>query len=129
MPGRNTCAVGREWRRQKHAREIHLWCTESRDSGQIRWEGKHQEVSSPNVARKLGIGMVFQHFSLFDAMTVEENISVGIVPELAKGDLANRITEISRQYGLPLDPKRYVHTLFVGERQRIGGKQPPVRGY
>ena len=63
--------------------------------------------------------MVFQHFSLFDAMTVEENIAVGIVPELAKGDLANRITEISRQYGLPLDPKRYVHTLSVGERQRI----------
>ena len=96
-----------------------IYGVQKADSGQIRWEGKHQEVSSPNVARKLGIGMVFQHFSLFDAMTVEENIAVGIVPELAKGDLANRITEISRQYGLPLDPKRYVHTLSVGERQRI----------
>ena len=77
-----------------------IYGVQKADSGQIRWEGKHQEVSSPNVARKLGIGMVFQHFSLFDAMTVEENIAVGIVPELAKGDLANRITEISRQYGL-----------------------------
>ena len=62
--------------------------------------------------------MVFQHFSLFDAMTVE-NISLGISPELTKGNLSGRIREISAQYGLPLDPDRYVHTLSVGERQRI----------
>ena len=63
--------------------------------------------------------MVFQHFSLFDAMTVEENISLGISPGLAKGDLSGRIRAISAQYGLPLSPERYVHTLSVGERQRI----------
>ena len=89
------------------------------DSGRLRWEGKDRKLANPNVARKLGIGMVFQHFSLFDAMTVEENIAIGIAPELAKGDLNHRITDVSRQYGLPLDPQRYVHTLSVGERQRI----------
>ena len=89
------------------------------DSGTLHWEGEEMMVANPNAARKLGIGMVFQHFSLFDAMTVEENIAIGISPELAQGDLAKKITEVSQQYGLPLDPKRYVYTLSVGERQRI----------
>ncbi len=89
------------------------------DAGRVLWNGEEVSIASPNAARKLGIGMVFQHFSLFDAMTVEENISIGISPELTKGDLAGRIREVSTQYGLPLDPARYVHTLSVGERQRI----------
>ena len=96
-----------------------IYGVQKADAGQLRWEGQQREVANPNVARKIGIGMVFQHFSLFDAMTVEENIAIGIAPKLAKGDLARRITAVSRQYGLPLDPKRYVHTLSVGERQRI----------
>ena len=96
-----------------------IYGVQKADSGQLRWEGQDREVANPNVARKLGIGMVFQHFSLFDAMTIEENIAIGIAPELARGDLARKIAEVSRQYGLPLDPKRYVHTLSVGERQRI----------
>jgi ABC-type uncharacterized transport system ATPase subunit len=89
------------------------------DAGRVLWNGEEVSVASPNAARKLGIGMVFQHFSLFDAMTVEENIAIGISAELARGDLAGRIREVSAQYGLPLDPSRYVHTLSVGERQRI----------
>ena len=89
------------------------------DSGTLLWEGREVDIASPKVARKLGIGMVFQHFSLFEAMTVEENIALGIDPALAAGDLGARIRDVSRQYGLPLDPARYVHTLSVGERQRI----------
>ncbi|MDP7600130.1 MAG: ATP-binding cassette domain-containing protein, partial [Rhodospirillales bacterium] len=81
------------------------------DSGTLKWEGQEMVVANPNAARKLGIGMVFQHFSLFDAMTVEENIAIGISPELAAGDLSQRIHDVSQQYGLPLDPTRYVHSL------------------
>jgi len=96
-----------------------IYGVQKADSGTLHWEGQEMVVANPNAARKLGIGMVFQHFSLFDAMTVEENIAIGISPELAQGDLARKITEVSQQYGLPLDPKRYVYTLSVGERQRI----------
>ena len=96
-----------------------IYGVQKADTGRMLWEGEEVRPANPNAARKLGIGMVFQHFSLFDAMTVEENISLGISPELTKGDLAGRIREVSAQYGLPLDPDRYVHTLSVGERQRI----------
>ena len=89
------------------------------DSGTLNWEGKETQIASPNVARRLGIGMVFQHFSLFDALTVEENIALGISADLARGDLNQRIRDVSATYGLPLDPDRDVHTLSVGERQRI----------
>lgn len=96
-----------------------IYGVQKADAGRLLWEGEEVQIASPNAARKLGVGMVFQHFSLFDAMTVEENIALGISPELTKGDLAGRIREVSQQYGLPLDPGRYVHTLSVGERQRI----------
>ena len=96
-----------------------IYGLQSADSGVLLWEGKPTEVSSPLVARRLGIGMVFQHFSLFDAMTVSENIALGIPPDLAGAGLEQRILEISGQYGLPVDPGRYVHTLSAGERQRI----------
>ena len=96
-----------------------IYGVQKADSGTLKWEGKPTDIPSPNVARKLGIGMVFQHFSLFDAMTVGENISLGISAELAKSGLNQRIVDVSAQYGLPLEPDRYVHTLSVGERQRI----------
>ena len=96
-----------------------IYGVQKADSGTLLWEGEKTEIPNPNVARKLGIGMVFQHFSLFDAMTVGENIALGISAELAKSGLNERIIDVSTQYGLPLEPERYVHTLSVGERQRI----------
>ena len=96
-----------------------IYGVQKADAGRMFWEGEEVRVASPGAARRLGIGMVFQHFSLFDAMTVEENIALGISAELARGDLAGRVRDVSAQYGLPLDPGRYVHTLSVGERQRI----------
>ena len=89
------------------------------DEGTILWEGRPVTIPDPKAARRLGIGMVFQHFSLFDAMTVAENVALGTDGAIALPALAARITALSRQYGLPLDPARPVHTLSVGERQRV----------
>jgi len=89
------------------------------DSGEMFWEGSPIYISSPSIARTLGVGMVFQHFSLFEALTVSENIALGIPLELAGSGLEGRIIEISKEYGLPLNPYRGVHSLSIGERQRI----------
>lgn len=89
------------------------------DEGEMRWEGEPVTVADPHAARNLGIGMVFQHFSLFEAMTVLENIALGIESPGDMKTLAVRVIEVSHAYGLPLDPDREVHTLSVGERQRI----------
>lgn len=89
------------------------------DSGDMLWDGKPLDIPNPHAARKTGIGMIFQHFSLFEAMTVTENIALGLPGRQNMADLAKRITEISENYGLPLQPDRHVHTLSVGEKQRI----------
>jgi ABC-type uncharacterized transport system ATPase subunit len=89
------------------------------DSGTILYKGKRVEIDTPAHARKLGIAMVFQHFSLFDSLSVVENISLGINEAVDLKKLAGEITEVSERYGLPLDPYRHVYTLSVGERQRI----------
>jgi simple sugar transport system ATP-binding protein len=85
------------------------------DAGTIRWEGAPVRIGNPGQARKLGIGMVFQHFSLFDTLTVAENIRLAV----DAATLSARIREVSRRYGLAVDPARHVHTMSVGERQRV----------
>lgn len=89
------------------------------DRGAMTLDGKRYEPTNPAQARKLGIGMVFQHFSLFEALTVAENVELGVSHELAQGDLGHRIVEVSERYGLKLDPDRIVGELSVGERQRV----------
>ncbi len=89
------------------------------DSGTLAWEGQPVTIRDPNAARKLGIGMVFQHFSLFEALTVLENIALGMPEERDLAALATRVNSLSAAYGLPLDLDRDVHDLSVGERQRI----------
>ena len=89
------------------------------DNGTINWEGQQVTIADPRTARQLGIGMVFQHFSLFEAMTVLENIALGMDDPGDLNALAERVRQVSRGYGLPLDPDRDVYTLSVGERQRI----------
>jgi general nucleoside transport system ATP-binding protein len=88
-------------------------------SGEFRWNGEKVEVSGPSHARTLGIGMIFQHFSLFENLTVAENVALGLPPTESFAAISARLAEISRAYGLPLDPKRDVWRLSVGERQRI----------
>ncbi|MBV8963722.1 MAG: ATP-binding cassette domain-containing protein, partial [Hyphomicrobiales bacterium] len=89
------------------------------DAGEMRFEGVPVVVTSPRAARRLGIGMVFQHFSLFEPMTVLENIAIGMDQALERRTLEREVTAILAAYGLPLDIHRHVDTLSVGERQRI----------
>src|SRR5437588_6278661 len=89
------------------------------DAGEVRWEGKPVTVANPAHARELGIGMVFQHFSLFETLTVVDNVALALPGKPDLGELAKRITEVSERYGLPVDPRRLVHSLSVGERQRV----------
>jgi simple sugar transport system ATP-binding protein len=90
------------------------------DAGHILWEGSRAVIATPRYARQLGIGMVLQHFSLFEAMTVAENIVLGLDGGWRDTRaLSTRIHAVSDKYGLALDPGRYVHDLSVGERQRI----------
>ncbi len=87
--------------------------------GQIVWNGEPVRITSPGHARKLGIGMVFQHFSLFEALTVAENIALSLDPNIPLDRIAQESADLSRAYGLPLDPDAHVADLSVGERQRI----------
>ena len=92
------------------------------DQGSLAWTGKTLTIKSPAHARQLGIGMVFQHFSLFDALTVQENIALGIATNSKRvkpGLLRTEILSVSERYGLPLEPDRPVYSLSVGEKQRI----------
>lgn len=88
------------------------------DSGSIKWQGRPVNITSPAIARDLGIAMVFQHFSLFESLSVLENIALGMDAD-ADLELKAKIIEVSVKYGLPLDPDRSVYSLSVGERQRI----------
>nr|WP_286193462.1 ABC transporter ATP-binding protein [Tropicibacter sp. R16_0] len=89
------------------------------DSGTMVLNGQPFAPAEPRAARADGIAMVFQHFSLFDALNVAENIALGMENPPKMGDLAARIREVSETYGLPLDPYRTVGDLSAGERQRV----------
>ena len=89
------------------------------DAGEMLWNGRQVEVANPEAARRLGIGMVFQHFSLFETLSVVENIALAIDQPFDLAALSKRVRSVSEQYGLPLDPGRLVHSLSVGERQRV----------
>jgi ABC-type uncharacterized transport system ATPase subunit len=89
------------------------------NDGVVVWKTEPVKIASPSVARKLGIGMVFQHFSLFEALTAAENIALSLDADTPIGSIAERARDLSRSYGLPLDPDALVGDLSVGERQRI----------
>lgn len=88
-------------------------------SGEVRWKGKPVLIGSPAAARRLGIGMVFQHFSLFEALSVAENITLALSKPPPLASLQDKIREVSTEYGLPLNPASIVADLSVGERQRV----------
>jgi ABC-type uncharacterized transport system ATPase subunit len=89
------------------------------DGGEIRWKGERVSIANPAAARTLGIGMVFQHFSVFEALTVAENIALGLNDAAAQGTARRASPKVSEDYGLQLDPDTAVHDLSVGERQRV----------
>jgi simple sugar transport system ATP-binding protein len=88
------------------------------DAGEILWRGQPVRLSGPDAARRLGIGMVFQHFTLFESLTVAENLALGGARG-SRVELASGIARLAAQYGVAVDPARSVHTLSVGERQRV----------
>ncbi|HEX8739985.1 MAG TPA: ABC transporter ATP-binding protein [Casimicrobiaceae bacterium] len=90
-----------------------------RTEGEMFWEGEPVEPENPAHARSLGIGMVFQHFALFETLTVAENVALALPGRPDRRELARRIEAVSQRYGLPVDPRRLVHALSVGERQRV----------
>ncbi len=89
------------------------------DEGEIHWNGELVQVASPAAARALGISMVYQHFSLFDTLTAAENVWLGLGKEVTLLEVTARIGKVAAAYGLDVEPLRPVHTLSVGERQRV----------
>ena len=88
------------------------------DAGTIMWNGQYETIVAPSQARHMGIGMVFSIF-LFETLTVWENIALALDEPVPTARLAAQITEVSEKYGFPIDPYRLVHSMSVGERQRV----------
>jgi ABC-type uncharacterized transport system ATPase subunit len=89
------------------------------DAGSIHFDGKPVQIRNPQQARALGISMVFQHFSLFDTLSVAQNVWLGLDRSLSLAEVTQRIRDKAALYGLDLEPERLVHTLSVGEMQRV----------
>ncbi len=89
------------------------------DAGRMTLHGTAYTPSEPRAARASGVAMVFQHFSLFEALSVAENIALGMENPPKTRELSHQIREVSHTYGLPLDPDRRVGELSAGERQRV----------
>ena len=89
------------------------------DEGTVLFNGQPVHIRNPQEARALGISMVFQHFSLFDTLTVAENVWLGLDKSLSLAEVTQRIVAKASAYGLDIDPSRPVHTLSVGEMQRV----------
>ena len=70
-------------------------------SGEIFWKGEKAVIPNPSAARKLGVGMVFQHFSLFEALTVADNIALSLDGEVSLVDISEKARSLSKKYGLP----------------------------
>ncbi|MEM8791774.1 MAG: ABC transporter ATP-binding protein [Pseudomonadota bacterium] len=87
-------------------------------AGEIRWEGRAVTIDGPKAARALGVGMVHQHFSLFDALTVAENVALALPGAMPRA-ISGRIRDVSKAYRLEIDPDKRVHELSVGEKQRV----------
>jgi len=88
-------------------------------SGSISWQGQVQTIPNPSYARSIGIGMVFQHFSLFESLTVADNIVLSLGPEYSVEQIAKDAERLSQEYGLPLKADSIIGDLSVGERQRV----------
>ena len=89
------------------------------DEGDILWRGEKIAIASPSQARQTGIGMVFQHFSLFDSLSVADNIVLSLDGTHTQAEVAREARELSENYGLPLNPQSIIGDLSVGERQRV----------
>ncbi|VCU69779.1 Ribose import ATP-binding protein RbsA [Pigmentiphaga humi] len=89
------------------------------DAGEVRWDGRPVRLASPDDARALGMGMVFQHFALFETLTVAQNVALGLPAAMAREAARPWLAPLIERYRLDLDPDAYVGDLSVGERQRV----------
>jgi simple sugar transport system ATP-binding protein len=89
------------------------------DAGTVRWNGEAVQLASPAMAQALGISMVYQHFSLFETLSVAENVWLGLPRGESLASVARRIEAMGASYDLAVDPRRPLHALSVGERQRV----------
>ncbi len=89
------------------------------DEGEIAFDGRPLEISSPAEARTLGISMVHQHFALFETLSVTENVALGLSEKMPIGAIEAEIRRLGERYGLEVDPRAVVMELSVGERQRV----------
>ncbi len=118
MPGRIHAILGENGAGKSTLVKI-IYGAVQPDAGQIEFDGQPQQFSSPAQARARGIAMVFQHFSLFDSLTVAENVALGLDRQRSVAQVAEQIDDVAKRYSLPIDPRRVVHDLSVGERQRV----------
>ena len=89
------------------------------DQGNIIYDDNVLKIDSPSEARKQGIGMVFQHFSLFESLTVRDNLILGIDENISFSNLKQKLENISSKYNLPLDLDAPITSLSAGEKQRV----------
>ncbi|MDB5942964.1 MAG: transporter [Ramlibacter sp.] len=118
LPGESHAVLGENGAGKSTLMKI-IYGSVKPDEGTILWNGKPVAVRNPQEARALGISMVFQHFSLFETLTVAQNVWLGLDKSLSLADVTARVTAKAAEYGLDIDPARPVHTLSVGEMQRV----------
>ena len=118
LPGQIHAVLGENGAGKSTLMKI-IYGTVQPDAGSMFFNGQRVHVRNPQEARALGIAMVFQHFSLFETLTVAENVWLGLDKALSLAEVTQRIREKAQAYGLDIDPARPVHTLGVGEMQRV----------
>ena len=118
MPGQTHAVLGENGAGKSTLMKI-IYGSVKPDAGQVLFNGKPANIRNPKEARALGISMVFQHFNLFDTITVAENVWLGLDKAQSLEQVTASITAKAAEYGLDIDPSRPVHTLSVGEMQRV----------
>ena len=91
------------------------------DSGSILVDGQPVSITSPEDAKRLGIGMVHQHFKLVDVFSAADNIWMGQEKAgfVLRRDRYAQIEEITRKFGFDLDPRKQVRSMAVSEKQTL----------
>ncbi|MDD2878938.1 MAG: ABC transporter ATP-binding protein [Rhodoferax sp.] len=118
MPGETHAVLGENGAGKSTLMKI-IYGSVKPDEGTVLFNGQVVHIKNPQEARALGISMVFQHFSLFDTITVAENVWLGLNKSLSLQQVTESIVAKATEYGLDIDPLRPVHTLSVGEMQRV----------
>ncbi|MEJ6020638.1 ABC transporter ATP-binding protein [Ramlibacter sp. PS4R-6] len=118
MPGETHAVLGENGAGKSTLMKV-IYGAVKPDEGAVRFNGQPVAIRSPQEARKRGISMVFQHFSLFDTLTVAENVWLGLAKSLSLAQVTRDIEAKAAEYGLDIHPSRHVHTLSVGEMQRV----------